>query len=164
MWGAAMCSVTLTAAGPAVRPTGLSRRAIATVDLALACLTLVKRKIVSLVLFTSVVACVVAGHGPPVWPALAVLVLSGLLSAGGAAALNHYFDRDIDARMERTRSRPLPGGQIDVPTIAGGSDHLAHAEQHDLRGTLTLTLIFLGLFLVIYATHWINLASLWRIG
>jgi protoheme IX farnesyltransferase len=85
--------------------------------LGLACLVLVKPKIVSLVLFTSVVACVVAAHGRPVWPVLALLVLSGLLSAGGAAALNHYFDRDIDARMERTRGRPLPGGQIARPGL-----------------------------------------------
>jgi hypothetical protein len=53
---------------------------------------------------------------------------------------------------------------MDVPMVAGGADDLAHLERHDLRGTLALTLIFLGLFLVIYATHWINLASLWRIG
>jgi protoheme IX farnesyltransferase len=46
-----------------------------------------------------------------------LLVLSGLLSAGGAAALNHYFDRDIDARMERTRSRPLPCGRIARPRL-----------------------------------------------
>jgi cytochrome c oxidase subunit 1 len=58
----------------------------------------------------------------------------------------------------------VPSAQIDVPMVAGGSDGLVHLESHDLRGTLTLTLIFLGLFLVIYATHWINLASLWRIG
>jgi cytochrome c oxidase subunit 1 len=58
----------------------------------------------------------------------------------------------------------LPSVRIGPLPIAGGSDGLAHAESHDLRGTLTLTLIFLGLFLVIYATHWINLASLWQIG
>ncbi|MDE3074170.1 MAG: cbb3-type cytochrome c oxidase subunit I [Chloroflexota bacterium] len=56
-------------------------------------------------------------------------------------------------------------GPAVVPVMAGGAEvSAAHAGEHDLRGTLALTLIFLGLFLVIYATHWINLASLWRIG
>ena len=124
MWGSGMRSAPLTAAGLTARPADLSRPGSATVALVRACLALVKPKIVSLVLFTSVVACVVAAHGRPGWPILGLLVLSGLLSAGGAAALNHYFDRDIDARMERTRSRPLPGGQIARPglvLVAGAS-------------------------------------------
>lgn len=59
-------------------------------------------------------------------------------------------------------------GAIGVPVMAGAGLHTGghggHNEPHDLRGTLTLTLIFLGLFLVIYVTHWINLASLWQVG
>jgi cytochrome c oxidase subunit 1 len=55
-------------------------------------------------------------------------------------------------------------GPSTMPVIAGGSDDSHHAESHDLRGTLTLALIFLALFVVIYITHWINLSSLWRIG
>ena len=55
-------------------------------------------------------------------------------------------------------------GPAFLPTVSGGSNGGLHAAPHDLRGTLTLCLIFLGIFLVIYATHWINLASLWRIG
>lgn len=51
-----------------------------------------------------------------------------------------------------------------APVIAGASVDTPHAETHDLRGTLVLTLTFLALFLVIYITHWINLSSLWRIG
>jgi heme o synthase len=43
---------------------------------------------------------------------LLVLVLSGAAASGGAATLNHYFDRDIDARMRRTRGRPLPTERI----------------------------------------------------
>jgi protoheme IX farnesyltransferase len=44
-------------------------------------------------------------------PILAVLV-GGTLAAGGAHAINCWFDRDIDAEMSRTRRRPLPGGRI----------------------------------------------------
>jgi heme o synthase len=38
--------------------------------------------------------------------------LGGYLSAGGAGAVNHYWDRDIDARMARTASRPVPAGRV----------------------------------------------------
>jgi protoheme IX farnesyltransferase len=38
--------------------------------------------------------------------------LGGALSAGGAGAVNHYVDRDIDAMMSRTRSRPIPSGRL----------------------------------------------------
>ena len=37
-------------------------------------------------------------------------------------------------------------------------------ELHDLRGSLTLCLIFIAVMAVVYATHWINLAELWPIG
>jgi heme o synthase len=53
-----------------------------------------------------------AAHGHPrLVPVLAVLV-GGTLAAGGAHAINCWFDRDIDAEMSRTRRRPLPGGRI----------------------------------------------------
>ncbi len=40
-------------------------------------------------------------------------MLGGYLAAGGAGAINHYLDRDRDARMARTRSRPLVSGRIE---------------------------------------------------
>ena len=43
---------------------------------------------------------------------LATLV-GGYLAAGGAGAINHYIERDIDARMSRTSRRPLPSGRIE---------------------------------------------------
>src|SRR5262249_61490432 len=46
-------------------------------------------------------------------PLLVVLTcLGGYLSAGGAAAVNHWFDRDIDALMARTAARPVPSGRV----------------------------------------------------
>ena len=66
--------------------------------------------------------------------------------------------------------RRLEKGPVVMP-IAGGANGqtvqgsaATHREAHDLRGTLVLCLIFLAVFAVIYATHWINLASLWRIS
>jgi protoheme IX farnesyltransferase len=38
--------------------------------------------------------------------------LGGFLSAGGAGAFNHWYDRDIDAQMARTATRPIPAGRI----------------------------------------------------
>jgi heme o synthase len=38
--------------------------------------------------------------------------LGGYLSAGGAGAVNHAYDRDIDARMARTANRPVPAGRV----------------------------------------------------
>jgi len=50
--------------------------------------------------------------GDPSIGLVAVTTLGGFLSAGGAAAFNHYYDRDIDAQMKRTASRPIPAGRI----------------------------------------------------
>jgi protoheme IX farnesyltransferase len=50
--------------------------------------------------------------GNPSVGKIALTCLGGYLSAGGAGAVNHYYDRDIDARMKRTSSRPIPAGRI----------------------------------------------------
>ena len=78
----------------------------------LALLSLTKPRIVSLVVFTAVVACFAAAGGVPPFRTVLVLTASGLLAAGGAAMLNQYLDRDIDALMQRTRKRALVTGQV----------------------------------------------------
>jgi heme o synthase len=50
--------------------------------------------------------------GDPSLGLVALTCLGGYLSAGGAGAVNHWFDRDIDARMARTASRPIPAGRV----------------------------------------------------
>ena len=72
--------------------------------------TLTKPKVQSLLLLTTVCTMYVAGR-PSLMTVLATCV-GGYLSAGGAGAVNHYWDRDIDARMARTASRPVPAGRI----------------------------------------------------
>ena len=72
--------------------------------------TLTKPKVQSLLLFTTVAAMLVAGS-----PSIGLILLTclgGYLSAGGAGAVNHWYDRDIDARMGRTADRPIPAGRI----------------------------------------------------
>jgi protoheme IX farnesyltransferase len=73
-------------------------------------LELTKPKVQSLLLLTTVTTMYVAGDPSPLLVALTCL--GGYLSAGGAGAINHYLDRDIDARMARTASRPVPSGRI----------------------------------------------------
>jgi heme o synthase len=75
-------------------------------------IALTKPMIISLLLVTTVPAMVAAERGwPSTWLVLATLI-GGTLSAGGANAVNCWFDRDIDAAMRRTRSRPLVRGAI----------------------------------------------------
>ena len=63
----------------------------------------------------------VADSSPPLGILLATLV-GGYLAAGGAGAINHYIERDIDARMSRTSRRPLPsGGSSRAPRCGSGS-------------------------------------------
>jgi heme o synthase len=73
-------------------------------------LALTKPKVQSLLLLTTVAAMYVAGD--PSLELVALTCLGGYLSAGGAGAVNHWFDRDIDARMARTASRPIPAGRV----------------------------------------------------
>lgn len=77
---------------------------------------LLKLRIGALVVATAVAGAVAAGGRDAV--ELAVLALACLVAASGASALNHYFDRDLDARMARTASRPLPSGRIRDPRLA----------------------------------------------
>src|SRR4051794_14871619 len=72
--------------------------------------TLTKPKVQLLLLLTTITTMYVAGD--PSVGLVAVTVLGGFLSAGGAGAFNHFYDRDIDAQMGRTASRPVPSGRI----------------------------------------------------
>jgi heme o synthase len=71
---------------------------------------LTKPKVQSLLLLTTVATMYVAGDPSP--PLVALTCLGGYLSAGGAAAVNHWFDRDIDALMTRTAARPVASGRV----------------------------------------------------
>src|SRR5450759_543994 len=74
---------------------------------------LTKPKVQSLLLLTTIATMYVAGDPSPL---LVVLTcVGGYLSAGGAGAVNHWFDRDIDVRMSRTASRPVAAGRISPP-------------------------------------------------
>ncbi len=73
-------------------------------------LELTKPKVQSLLLLTTIATMYVAGDPSP--GLVALTCLGGYLSAGGAGAVNHWFDRDIDAQMKRTATRPIPAGRV----------------------------------------------------
>ena len=74
---------------------------------------LTKPRIISLLLLTTVTTMVVADPSGLRLTTVLWTMLGGYLAAGGAGAINHYIDRDRDARMARTRSRPLVAGRIE---------------------------------------------------
>ena len=73
-------------------------------------LEMTKPKVQSLLLFTTVTTMYVAGD-----PSVGLVILTcmgGALSAGGAGAINHALDRDIDQLMRRTAGRPVASGRV----------------------------------------------------
>ncbi len=72
---------------------------------------ILKPRVMSLVVFTGFVGLAVApGHIHPFLAAVAVLCIA--IGAGASGAINMWYDRDIDAVMARTRTRPLPAGRM----------------------------------------------------
>ena len=75
--------------------------------------TLTKPRIMSLLLLTGGAGAFVGAHGVPSWGAFAATMAGLALACGGASALNHYLDRDIDRLMgSRTEKRPVASGRV----------------------------------------------------
>jgi protoheme IX farnesyltransferase len=96
---------------------------------------LTKPRIVVLLLVTTVPAMVLAEGGLPSLGLVAATLLGGVMTAGSANAFNQYLERDIDARMHRTRARPLPAHTV-APTGA-----LVFAVVLGLAGFAWLTVV-----------------------
>jgi protoheme IX farnesyltransferase len=71
---------------------------------------MMKPRVQTLLLFTTITTMYVAGN--PSIGLVALTCLGGAMSAGGAGAINHWFDRDLDAIMVRTANRPVPAGRV----------------------------------------------------
>lgn len=82
-------------------------------------LLLTKPRLLPLVLLSGLPALVMAAGGWPAPTTLAVVLGGTALAAGAANALNSYLERELDARMKRTASRPLPAGLLDPHRALG---------------------------------------------
>jgi heme o synthase len=96
-----------------VEPKLRSRRWAAAADY----FVLVKPRIMVLLLITTLAAALIAASTRPeghleVLRLVFLTLIGGALASGGASALNHFIDRDIDAVMARTKNRPLPSGRL----------------------------------------------------
>lgn len=120
---------------------------------------LMKPRVMSLVVFTAVTGLVCADH--PIHPVLAaVAVLCIAVGAGASGALNMWYDADIDAKMRRTRGRPVPAGRVQ------GADALALGVILSLFSVMMLgmavnwlaagLLAFTILFYAVVYTMWLK--------
>jgi heme o synthase len=111
-------------------------------------LQLTKPKVVALIVLTSIVGTLLAVPGFPPWDALVLGNLGIGLAAASAATLNQYIDQRIDARMARTRARPLPTGGLNDRQAIGFAAILGIASMlllYFLVNPLTAGLTFASL-------------------
>jgi len=124
-------------------------------------LTLTKPRIMALLLITGAAGMFVGAQGVPELRLLGVMLLGLALACGGASALNHVLDRDLDALMgERTRNRPVASGRV-TPAQALEFGVLLSALSFALLASavnlLTATLALVGnLFYVLVYTRWLK--------
>jgi protoheme IX farnesyltransferase len=126
-------------------------------------LALTKPRVVALIMLTSVVGTLLSTPGVPPLDALLIGNLGIALAAASAAAINHVLDARIDARMSRTRRRPLPTGQLTHRQAFGFALALGLASMTLLIAfvnLLTAVLCFCSLILyaVVY-TVWLKRAT-----
>lgn len=122
--------------------------------------SLTKPRIITLLLVTTVPAMVVAAGGWPSWWLVVATIIGGTASAGGANAVNCWYDRDIDGIMERTKSRPMVTGEIEPAkglafgiALAAGSFVFLLVSTTALAAFLSLTAF---LFYVFVYTVWLK--------
>ena len=73
---------------------------------------LTKPNVTTLILMSTAVGFYLGSHGAMNWMVLFHTLIGTALVASGTAALNEFWERDIDAKMNRTRNRPLPSGKM----------------------------------------------------
>ena len=122
--------------------------------------SLLKLRIVVLLDATAVAVMIPAAHGHPRLLAVMAVLLGGTFAAGGAHAINCWFDRDIDAEMSRTRRRPLPGGRIPPAhalAIGVGLNMLAFAVLWAWANLLAAALALAGTAIYVFVyTVWLK--------
>lgn len=128
-------------------------------------IALTKPRILVMVLVTTTMGYFLGGNGIQSWSTLFWLLLGSAATCGGAAALNHYIERDIDARMDRTKNRPIPSGLIPPinamlfgTTLSIVGTIILVYRVNLLCGFLALLTVFLYIFLYtpMKRVSWVN--------
>ena len=127
---------------------------------------LLKPRVMSLVAFTGIAGIVAAPAG--IHPVIAVVaVLAIAVAAGASGAINMWCERDIDARMERTRNRPLPAGRmrpeaaLPFGVILAGASVMVMALGVNWTAAALLALA-IGFYVFVY-TIWLKRRTAWNI-
>jgi protoheme IX farnesyltransferase len=122
---------------------------------------LLKPRVMSLVVFTGATGLVCAGRAiNPILAAVAVLCIA--VGAGASASLNMWYDADIDARMRRTRGRPVPSGRVQGPDALALGVVLSlfsvmlmgMAVNWLAAGLLAFTIVFYAVVYTIWLKRW----------
>jgi protoheme IX farnesyltransferase len=131
-------------------------------------LALTKPKILWLLLLVALASEVIAARTLPPILKLVGLLIAGTLTSMGSLALNSYIEMDVDAKMKRTRNRPLPAARIIQPARAAAFG-LSLVALGLVIAWFTLTplaTIFIGLGAVVYVqvyTVWLKPRTSWNI-
>ena len=135
--------------------------------LARAYIALTKPGIIWLLLVTTVPAMVMAQDGWPGLGIVALVLLGGILTAGGANAINQWYDRDIDRIMPRTAQRPIPSGVVPPAAalvwgaalvVAGGVQLLLTVNWLAAAWALAAVAFYVGVY-----TVWLKRSSVQNI-
>jgi heme o synthase len=123
--------------------------------------TLTKPRIMSLLLLTGAAGVFVGAGGVPSWDVFAATMVGLALACGGASALNHYLDRDIDQVMgERTAGRPVASGRVPPDRALEFGLALSAASFVLLESLVNLPTALLALtgnlFYVLVYTRWLK--------
>jgi protoheme IX farnesyltransferase len=123
--------------------------------------TLTKPRIMSLLLLTGAAGMFVGAQGVPALADFAAAMIGLALACGGASALNHVLDADIDRLMgTRTEARPVASGRVPVPRALEFGlvlSALSFVLLASLVNVLTAVLALVGnLFYVIVYTRWLK--------
>jgi protoheme IX farnesyltransferase len=105
-------------------------------------------------LLTVAAGSILASDGAPDWRIVAHALVGAALVAAGASALNQLMERDIDARMQRTKERPLPAGRLQpgevlifgLASVLGGVAYLALTLAHLLAAIVAALTFLIYLF------------------
>jgi heme o synthase len=130
-------------------------------------LTLTKPRVMSLLLLTGACGMVIGERGVPPAGRFTAMLLGLAMACGGASALNHLLDRDIDRRMKRTAGRPVASGRVVPPralefglALSAGSFVLLSSLVNPLTAALALAG---NLFYVIVYTRWLKRSTVQNI-